>query len=106
MTMIDWLRNKIRHESKILAENSSKKPDYNEGRRDAFFEALNYFICEADNDVTLKELQDYCSKHKMCTEKCKFNVGGWSGRCTVKLTPCGWDIPRIEEKMKEIEKDE
>ena len=102
MTMSDWLISKVRHENKRLAENDPEKHDYNEGRRDAFREALNYFLCEVDNDVTLKELQEYCSKHKVCTEKCKFNVGGWGGRCKVKLSPCGWDIPQIEEKMKEV----
>ena len=99
MTMFDWLASEERYaEKRFSEEDEQESKDYLEGKRDAFHEALNFLVAEAEQDITLKELHEHCMKYKMCTRDCKFNAGGHI--CTLTMPPCNWDVPEIERRVR------
>lgn len=113
MTIEEYLKSEIEYSKGMMFEaDDIEGKSYFEGMADALDELLRK-LPEMEHEVTLKELHQYCDKHreKEGHHGCPFLIEGnpnaeefkdrFPGCGLTRRYPCGWNVDAIQKLMKE-----
>lgn len=103
MTIEEYLKSAVTYAKNAMIGNyDTEGLSFYEGYKEAMEDVLEQ-LPKLDHDVTLKEVKEYCRKHKYC-EGCNFALKHstqW-GCCELDSYPfVSLAIPEVERRMKE-----